>query len=95
MTLQDAEIVKQKLEKALNERTREGLKEIEVFIAPSIAHDFESFQKMWRNTTYVVAVSTYAHADMNVYVCDENFANNKNEFEALDEFLKRTGFLLE
>lgn len=91
MTIQDAENVKQKLEKAINEKTKDGLKEIEVFIAPSSEHDFESFRKMWRNTTYVVALATYGHADMKVYVCDENFVANKDEFETIDEFIKRTG----
>lgn len=91
MTMQEAELVKQKLEKALNEKTKDGLKEIEIFIAPSSQHDFESFKKMWRNTTYVVALTTFGHADMNVYVCDENFSTNRDEFERMDEFIIRTG----
>ena len=90
MTIQDAENVKQQLEKALNEKTKDGLKEIEVFIAPSSELDFVSFQKMWRNSNYIVALATYGHADMNVYVCDENFVDNKNEFESLDKFINRT-----
>lgn len=94
MTMQDAEAVKQKLEKALNEETKDGLKEIEIFIAPSSEHDFESFQKMWHNTTYVAALATFGHADMNVYVCDENFVSNRDQFETIDEFTNRIGLLL-
>jgi hypothetical protein len=91
MTMPEAENVKQKLEKAVKEKSKDGLKEIEVFIAPSTEHDFESFRKMWRNSTYVVALATYGHADMKVYVCDENFIANKEEFETFDEFTNRTG----
>jgi len=91
MKIQDAEKVKQNLEEAIKEKSNAGLKEIEVFIAPSTEHDFESFRKMWRNSTYVVALATYGHADMKVYVCDENFVANKEEFETMDEFIKRIG----
>lgn len=90
MTLEQAENVKQKLEVVLNETTQDGLKEIEVFIAPANSNEFESFRKMWRNTTYVVALATFGHADMNVYVCDENYVANQEEFETLNAFMTRT-----
>ena len=91
MTMHDAEAVKQNLEKALNEKSIDGLNDMEVFIAPKNKSDFKSFKKLWRNTTYVVALTTLAHADMNVYVCDKNFEMNRDEFETLDQFVERTG----
>ncbi len=94
MTLDEAEIVKQKLEDIINRQVKEGLKEIEVFIAPSLSHDFEAFRKLWRNTTYVVALATYGHADMSVYVCDENYVSSADDFETIEEFSARTGITI-
>ena len=89
MTLEYAEIVKQKLEQTLKKETNYRLKEMEIFVAPSAKQDFTSFIKMWRNSTYVVALATVGHMDMNVYVCDSNFNGNEDQFETFNQFAKR------
>ena len=67
------------------------MKKIEVFVAPSLQQDFENFRKMWRNTTYVVALTTFAHCDMNIFMCDNDYARTQDDFETIEEFSKRTG----
>ena len=91
MLLEQAENIRQKIEVILNEKTREGLKEIEVFVAPSSSQELAGFIKMWRNSTYVIALTTYGHVDMNVYLCDRGYAANQYEFETIDAFSRRTG----
>ena len=92
MTLDEAESLKQKLEQILVQNTREGMKEMEVFVAPGVQQEFEAFRKMWRNSNYVVALATYGHADMTVYVCDENYL--ENDFEGIEQFSRRTGIIV-
>ena len=91
MTLNEAESLKQKFEELILRNRPNETKNIEILVGPSHETDFSAFLKMWRNSTYVVALTTFAHCDMNVFICDKDYVRTQDDFETIEEFSKRTG----